>query len=220
MKMRKIYIVGELGVNYINWMNGVRVNFLNEADLVLFTGGEDVDPSMYDAPRHPFTRSNLARDRREIMDYWAAKQLGKKLIGICRGAQFLCVMAGGDLVQHQANPSMVHPITTLDGRELLVTSTHHQAQWPYLLEEGKEYKMLGWSVGMSPFHHDGEQLEIVLGAVDGDKEAEVVYYPHIKALGIQPHPEMMWPERDRNPEIMKSMVWFQSLLDKHMEGKL
>lgn len=182
--MRKIYIVGG-GVGYANWMEGTIVDKMEDADLVVFTGGEDVHPDFYGHPRHPRTGANYPRDRYEMQQFDVATKLGKHIIGICRGSQLLCVANGGWLVQDQPNPKFVHPITTYDGKELLITSTHHQAAYPYNLP-AENYQILGWTDGMLDHHENGMQ-----GEMNPEKECEIVYYPKGKCLGIQGHPEMM-----------------------------
>jgi hypothetical protein len=65
----RVYVVGN-DVNYANWLPNIKiVKTLKSADLVLFTGGEDVDPSLYGEPKHPFTGSNLERDLYEQKIY-------------------------------------------------------------------------------------------------------------------------------------------------------
>ena len=43
---RKIYVVG-YGRSYANWMQGEIVPDMKDADLVLFTGGEDISSELY-----------------------------------------------------------------------------------------------------------------------------------------------------------------------------
>ena len=179
----KVYIAGgKLYLEYIDWLkDAVQTSNIEEADLVLFAGGEDVHPSIYEEPVGSFTASNIHRDMSEIQVY------EKPMLGICRGSQFLCVMSGGRLVQHQENKFHYHPIITHDGLELLISSTHHQAQYPYDMKKD-EYQLIGWTENISRFHLDGENKEI---SDKPFKEAEIVYYPKINALGIQGHPEYM-----------------------------
>lgn len=82
--MRKIYVVGN-STGYIRWMDGELVDNMKDADLVVFTGGEDVDPQLYGDPRNPTTSSNLTRDRYEVLEFNEALELKKHIIGICRG---------------------------------------------------------------------------------------------------------------------------------------
>lgn len=92
-------------------------------------------------------------------------------------------MNGGKLVQHQDNPLFIHNIKTYTDEDMLITSTHHQAAYPYNLKKD-EYKILGWTTDISKFHQDGNQKELPL-----DKEVEIVYYPKTRCLGIQGHPK-------------------------------
>ena len=182
--MRKIFVVGG-GEHYANWMEGELVTTMKDANLVVFTGGEDVHPDLYGQPMHPTTSANKLRDRFEVAEFNEAVKLDKHIIGICRGSQFLCVANGGMLVQHQNNPSFVHEIKTFDGKTLEITSTHHQAAFPYNLSP-EDYQILGWTERMLPFHEGGMQEEL-----NPEKECEIVHYPGNKCLGIQGHPEMM-----------------------------
>ena len=97
--MKKVYVVGE-AKHYASFITNIKlVDDITTADIVVFTGGEDVDPSLYNAEKHPKTYSNLARDlyEKEMFEKIKPHQL---VIGICRGSQFLCVMNGGKLIQH------------------------------------------------------------------------------------------------------------------------
>lgn len=208
---RKIYIVGGTK-HYAKWMLGEVVDQMELADLVVFTGGEDVDPALYGETTHPYTNSNINRDTRELAEFDKALEMGKHMIGICRGSQFLCVMSEGRLVQHQQNPHYTHPIK-LQGRdgEIIITSTHHQAMYPYDMPRD-EWKLLGWTNGISAFHQDGKQQEMLGLELP---EAEIVYFPKTRALGIQGHPEMM--DENKYPE---TFTYLRGLLDNHLNDKL
>lgn len=82
--MKKIYVVGGWD-NYASWINDyVLVDKVEDADIVLFTGGEDVHPSLYGKEKHPTTFSNLSRDleEKEIFEKVRPDQV---CLGICRG---------------------------------------------------------------------------------------------------------------------------------------
>lgn len=209
-KNRKIYVVGT-AESYANWMQGKLVYDMRDADLVVFTGGEDVDPSLYHEPLHATTSINKNRDREETLNFIRAKSLGKKIIGICRGSQFICVQAGGQLVQNQQNPHYIHPITTFDNNTIEITSSHHQAQLPYYLKDD-EYKLIAWTENLSKYHQNGYNEEVKLL---NNKEAEIVYYPKINALGIQGHPEWM-----NINEYPKTFEYLHDLLNKFMNDEL
>lgn len=93
-----VYVVGS-ATGYANWLlnnpdgeNGRLVSSMEEADIVVFTGGGDVDPSYYNRARHPKTYSDtpgqtdrLTRDEREWEAMQQAVALNKPLWGTCRG---------------------------------------------------------------------------------------------------------------------------------------
>jgi putative glutamine amidotransferase len=220
---RKIYVVGG-AVGYANWMEGEIVPKMHQSDLVVFTGGEDVSPELYGEERHPTTQCNGVRDGYEMYHFEEARIMKKKMVGICRGSQFLCVMAGGKLVQDQERQPGYHPMNTHDGKIIRVSSTHHQAQWPWNLPR-KEFFVLGYTKKLSRWHHDAINDEMVDGASDATygvvadgHEAEICYYPKIRALAIQSHPEYYFVSD--KPEFIESIKYFQNLLNLHMEDKL
>ena|SRR5690606_23968879 len=124
-------------------------------------------------------------------------------------------MAGGKLVQHQNNPG-THLMITSEGKVLMVSSTHHQAQYPFNLPEN-QYKILGWTDNMLQFHEGGNKEEM-----NPPVECEVVYYPEIDALGIQPHPEFLYDEYHDKPYegYEETIEWFRETLDKFLNNKL
>jgi Peptidase C26 len=185
--MRKIYVVGHQRA-YASWMEGELVSDLEDADLVVFTGGEDIEPAIYGKRAHKASWFNRARDAYEIKCFQQARDLDKKIVGICRGAQLTCALAGGILVQHQNHP-WEHEMNTSNGKIIRTTSTHHQRQYPW---GGRKpnFELLGWAMNLSPFS-EGESNEDDMR--DGKPEAEVVLYPDVKALAIQGHPEYAYP---------------------------
>ena len=114
--------------------------YKDEYDLLVFTGGEDVNPRLYgenpvSSVTFSDTRDLLERKVFALFREGAIK--AKKVLGVCRGIQILNVMLGGSLYQDlasvQANHSSVHDISWVDGVEgplseiSVVNSLHHQA---------------------------------------------------------------------------------------------
>lgn len=99
-----------------------------EADFVIFTGGDDVDPQLYGCTPHPQTKCDPARDDEDLVAYLECVENGIPMLGICRGAQFLHVMNGGKLYQHVNNHNSAHNMWDRDYKELIerVSSVHHQ----------------------------------------------------------------------------------------------
>ena len=185
----KIYVVGG-DTYYVRWIKGYELtNNLKDADIVFFTGGEDVTPSMYGCKKHRTTYNNPNRDayEKEIFDQITNNQL---VIGVCRGSQWLCCMNGGKLVQNCDNHAIwgTHEIVNKDGEKYQITSTHHQMAYPFDLSSD-DYEILYWAEHRST-KYEGDKIDskkIV-------KEPEITIY-HIKnkptCIGIQGHPEMM-----------------------------
>jgi putative glutamine amidotransferase len=74
---------------------------LSVLDGILFSGGSDLDPGLYDAEAHPETQGvHEARDRAEMALLGAALERDMPVLAVCRGSQVLNVARGGDLVQH------------------------------------------------------------------------------------------------------------------------
>lgn len=215
-KPLKIYPVSDATAS-TNWMPGGVCWNMEQCDIVLFPGGADIDPSFYNAKAHPKTRTQSGLDGREIAKFYECIERGKKMIGICRGAQLLCAMAGGKLVQDQANMGIRHPMYTHNGKCIEVSSSHHQAMFPWHMKEG-DFKVLGWSIGQSEHHQDGDLQEMVVGEVPLDMEVEAAYFPTIDALCLQPHPEWQYHDRHNDLNNLHAIEWYNSVLEKFMDG--
>lgn len=158
-----------------------------DADVVLFTGGADVNPAMYGHTKHLTTHYSERDDELYDICYNKAKEQNPdiKFVGICRGSQYLCVKAGGKLVQDLKGHAIwgTHEVTDYEGETHQVTSTHHQMQYPCDVQ----HKVLAWAdaIAQEPqMHIDGEAVDVEL-----PMDYEAVWYPSIKALAFQPHPE-------------------------------
>ena len=187
----KIYVVGGAD-NYVNFIENVQlVDKLEDAQLVVFTGGEDVTPSLYGCKKHRTTYSNLRRDQVEQAIFDKIDPKKQVCLGICRGSQFLCVMNGGKLVQNVTGHAtgFTHGIT--DGDKIYqITSTHHQMQYPFDLNKD-DYDILfkSYEVKSNYYEGDGIDPDVVFG-----KEPEIVLYHKDglpKCLAVQGHPEMI-----------------------------
>jgi gamma-glutamyl-gamma-aminobutyrate hydrolase PuuD len=160
----------------------------DEIDCLLLWGGEDIHPSYYNEPPHQFNESNGPLPSERDVHEWKAMLYCKAhnipMIGVCRGAQFLCVFAGGSLAQDVDRHNQSHPIRTLDGRMLETTSVHHQMMNPYKIP----HELLAWCYpARSNFYENGYGKNIQI--MDENHEPEVVFFPQIRALAIQGHPE-------------------------------
>ncbi len=104
-----------------------------ESDMLVFTGGTDVDPTLYgEAPGEFTQRADYVRDKVCEDLYWEVSgKYALPCVGICRGAQFITVMQGGKLKQHITNHNdYIHDVVFEDGSVMSVTSDHHQEMVP------------------------------------------------------------------------------------------
>lgn len=81
----KIYVVG--GNNYyVNFIKDVEiVDNLEDAQLVVFTGGEDVTPSLYGCKKYSTTFCNPRRDKEEWEIFKRINPKTQIVYGCCRG---------------------------------------------------------------------------------------------------------------------------------------
>lgn len=166
--------------------------------LVLFTGGEDITPSFYgDTSPHNMCFYSEKRDRMETEILGIARALGIRCIGICRGVQFLNVLAGGKMYHDVSRHAGIrHHMTTAMGEEFEINSLHHQMIIP-----PKDSHLIGWSTDRMSLRYYGDKDSLVDGP---DKEPEAVLLPSLESAGVQYHPEMM---QDRT----EGYKWFEQL---------
>jgi gamma-glutamyl-gamma-aminobutyrate hydrolase PuuD len=155
--------------------------YIESFDGLVFSGGRDMDPSLYDQERLEVSdEPDRRRDRFELALMRAALEANVPFLAIGRGLHVLTLARGGTLTQdlpgHRAARARYTPhdvilgadsaLGKLLGARVEVPAAHHQA--PYHLGEG--LTVAGWSP-------DGEVTEAV--EVDG----------HRFGIGIHWHPE-------------------------------
>lgn len=173
---------------YLRWLGaaGARVRLIGErepgvdlagADALVLSGSTtDVHPRTYRQPTDPrCVDPDLPRDLRDLRTLRQALRDDVPVVGVCRGAQLLTVLFGGDLDQHIDDHSgdRPHTVTTASGSAIRaalgprpqVVSDHHQA-----------VRTLG------------RGLRVTATAPDGIAEAIEVPGRRL-ALGLQWHPE-------------------------------
>lgn len=179
----RVYVVGTDKLTSSMWfMNGFAVvNKQEDADIVCFIGGADIDPSLYGQKRNPRAGvySYADYDRRD-KNAWDHRKEGQILVGICRGGQFLNVMSGGSMIQDVDGHNGDHKVfDTVWNTETTVASSHHQMMVP-----GEDAEVFAYSEGISTYAL-GEEGDIPVPSV----EPEVLYYEKTNSLCYQGHPE-------------------------------
>lgn len=170
------------------------VDSLDEADIVVLNGGEDIATEIYG--QEPITagygspRTKSHRDKMEILCYERAVAQGKFVFGICRGAQLANCLNGGTLWQHITNHGYAHDIVDLrTGKIYNASSLHHQEMIP---PEGAEILAVA---NRAACKYDKDDQLVSFTPADNalleGKDVEVVWFPKTRTLGIQGHPEYM-----------------------------
>lgn len=154
-------------------------------NLIVFTGGSDVFPEYYnDLSPKGVCAYNKTRDKLEAKIFRVANANRIPMFGICRGLQFINVMAGGrlihDLIGHGC-PN--HTVSTSDDMTFTVNSYHHQACIPPTNAE-----LLSWSEKKLSHRYIGTNDELF--DYKGP-EVEALYFEEPKAAGVQWHPEAL-----------------------------
>lgn len=161
---------------------------MEAADLVVLTGGSDIGPELYGQHRHGSTYAAPGRDEREIRAIKAARELGKPMAGICRGAQLLNALNGGsmwqDVDKHVVRGHICTDVRTK--KEFFMTSTHHQMMIP-----GPDAELVAIAAETSYKKKMSDLVKSPKEIIDKKREddVEVLYYPKDKAFCIQGHPE-------------------------------
>ena len=160
---------------------------------LIFTGGRDLDPALYDQQRLDETDlPEHRRDRFELVLMRAAIEAGVPFLAIGRGLHVLTVARGGSLTQHL-------PAHRSDRVRYLPHDVH-------LSQDSQLGRLLGASVQAPAAHHQapdrlGEGL-VVAGWSPGNSVVEAVEVAgHRFSIGVHWHPE----EGD-DPRLMAALV--------------
>jgi putative glutamine amidotransferase len=159
---------------------------LGAVDGMLFPGGADLDPELYDQdPHHETFGIDSERDEAELHLLEEALARDMPVLAVCRGSQVLNVARGGDLLQHL--PDVV-------GGEKHKHTPGAFADHDVTVEEGTRLAALvGERAPVKSHHHQGlgrigEGLRVAARAEDGTIEA--VEDPELRfAVGVLWHPE-------------------------------
>ncbi len=197
-------------------------------DGVLFTGGQDVNPSIYgEEITHEYqaTKPELSaeRDAMEPLLLDTMIRLDKPVLGICRGIQLINACLGGTLwhdlpsehpskVEHHMNPPydtfghdvLVHANTPLD--DMLNGMAQTQIDDPNMRRDDSG----NWLIAVNSYHHQAVRavapsLRVMATAMDGITEA--VYRPESRFLwAVQWHPEFLHKVDARSRAIFRAFV--------------
>jgi Peptidase C26 len=159
---------------------------VKECSAIVLWGGEDISPAFYNEDPNRFNQASKYPSKRDILE-WQCLQIahinGVPIIGVCRGAQLMCVFDDGKLAQDVTGHNCSHEVET-STTSFYAPGDHHQMMLPSTNAE-----VIGWSkVNQAGGTYVGDGDHVFVLEVNF-KEPEIVWFPKIRGLGFQYHPE-------------------------------
>ena len=162
-------------------------------DGLIFTGGRDLDPALYEQQRLAETDvPEHRRDRFELVLMRAAIAAGLPFLAIGRGLHVLTVACGGTLIQHL-------PAHRAD-------RVRYLAHDVYLADASLLGRLLGSKVQVPAAHHQapdrlGDGLTMAGWSPDGDVVEALEVTGHRFGVGVHWH-----PEEGEDPRLLTALV--------------
>lgn len=165
-------------------------DLVKNVDGILISGGSDVNPLIYgEEPTDKLGEISHERDNFDISVVKNAFNLGKPILGICRGLQIMNVVFGGTLHQD---------LSYIDGSYI----KHYQESRNTLhchsvdvYEDTKLGEIIGKSVIANSFHHQSVKdiaPGFIVSAMSRDNVIEAIEKVGEEfVIGVQWHPEVM-----------------------------
>lgn len=189
-------------------------SILERVDGLLFTGGEDISPLLFNEEPMRDTRDiSYERDRMEMALFKAAYKKGIPVLGICRGLQLINVSLGGTLYQDipsQVENSHGH-LSTYD-----IKGGYHSVSIfkdTHLYDIFNEEKIFVNSQHHQSIKDLAEGLKINSIASDGVVEGIELENHEKFLLGVQFHPECMAFSDDK---FLKIFSYFTKVCSKEV----
>lgn len=172
-------------------------------DFLIIWGGADIHPSLYGRKNvasyvghAPSVRDEVERD---LMLYTVDKSI--LTLGVCRGAQMACALAGGVLAQDVDHHGWTHDIVLTKTKEKLSTSSvHHQMMVPLAVE----HELIAVAEHQMSAQYAGLTVEEE-AYINEHGEPEIVWFPKQRFLAVQGHPEFM-PEGCAFNKYVRSLI--------------
>ena len=182
------------------------VSCAGRVDALLLSGGGDVHPSLFgEQPHWKLGEFDPERDDFEIGMLRLMIDLGKPVLGICRGIQVINVALGGTLYQDLASEQ---PQSLQHQQE---APRRYPAHFVTVRQGSRLSTILGTSrLQVNSLHHQAVRdvapgLQATAWADDGVIEGlEASGHPFL--LGVQWHPEGMWEHDQAAASLFRALV--------------
>ncbi len=164
---------------------------LHDLDALVVGGGDDIHPELYNGEYTGREDYDHARDALEIRCLKMAMDDGIPILGICRGAQLMNVVCGGNLFADVRRMR----VRTSNRRQLLATKKIKIEPRSLLREVSAKEAMKVNSLHYQAVNQCGDSITI--SALDNDNIVQAIEYtPHgpgrSRGLGVQWHPEYLF----------------------------
>lgn len=174
-------------------------------DMLVLSGGGDVDPARYGEANEQCFGIDDARDEAELRLVEAFIRAGKPILGICRGHQLLNVYFGGKLIRHL--PTADTHMPTRSGDRVHET----EAMAGSFVEQ-----LYGNRFPTNSAHHQGFS-EPAPGLIPVQRTADGVVeacrHQSLPIWSVQWHPERMCLTRQR-PDAVDGAALFRAFLNR------
>ena len=223
-KDKKTIILSKASSNYVEWLKSEEFHIIDAytikntdsilklADGIVLTGGEDINPIMYnDSSNLELCETiNYKRDtlEKKIFDFAFRHKI--PLVGICRGMQMMNVVTGGSLygdIATEIGEKVIHRNNGEVSHEVIVINKNNN-----IFPINKDTFMV------NSWHHQGlKNISDILNviAISKDSLAEAVevdknFHPFM--IAVQFHPERLEKENGIHNKIKES--FFNAIKEK------
>lgn len=181
---------------------------LNILDGLILTGGNDVNPLLYNHSRSSSSGEiSIRRDTIELSILKRAlSEYDIPIMGICRGCQLLNVSKGGTLYQDLISEGM-----TKNEHLLVCYPKEYGSQIANIYEESRLYKIMQSNeIKINSLHSQGvkavgEDMVVTVKSSDGVVEA-IEQVGERFVIGVQWHPEMMIEKDINSQRLFKAFI--------------
>ena len=179
---------------------------LDLCDGLLFTGGHDVDPSLYGEER--IAECEAIAPVRDVLETYllnGARERKMPVLGICRGIQFFNVAYGGTL--YQDLPAQ-HPSGIKHSMEKPYDAVQHYVD---IVKGSPLHKLLGLTrLGVNSRHHQAVKQTatgLLPMAYSTDGLVEALYDPEMPfCWAVQWHPEHSFQTDEHSRRLFRAFV--------------
>lgn len=180
---------------------------VDELDGFLFTGGDDVDPTLYGKECTFSEQTYLPKDEMEKKYIEEIVARDKPFFGICRGLQILNAALGGTLYQDLHKEASNHTLC-IHHQDTERSSTIHEVNIDvnsqlYTILKEKRYQV-------NSLHHQAAQKtgkDLIATAISEDGIIEALEMPGKRfVVGVQWHPELRYKVDTTSKKLFEAFV--------------